>query len=335
MSAKTSQFSGKYKGASTWVSRLQERVGYTVYERFMVYKKPEAKKTRNGSYLVTIEIGDKTGRVCLKIWQVPQYEVDKVFEWFELENVYAIEATVREFNGQTELHITWQADNKNKPWQCVSSLDEKTTDYFESDFCEIPTDWTQKSVQEMKSYVENVIFAMPHASYRRILKSLWENESWQEKFCLWPAAKWHHHAYYHGLLQHVYEMLLFGEIVSLQYPKINLSLLQTAIIVHDMGKLQEYVLGMQIGYNDKAFLLGHMVIAIRQIEQLIQEQQIDIEKEDLENLYHLILSHHGEIELGQGSAVSPKLVEAKLLYQLDVLSAKTNAEFLKQKRDKR
>ena len=330
MNEKTSQFTGKHKTEDTWAKDLTKLVGLPIYERFAVCEKPEAGKTAKGDAFVTVGLGDKTGHVKLKVWAVPRYEVEKTLAHFEVGRTYVFEAQVREYKGRAELHMSWPSNGTGWPWLCAE------TDYFEEDFCDVPSDRTAVPIVEMIEYVEKIIASIKHEGYRLILMSVFTTDL-KAKFARWPAAKKYHHACIGGLLQHVYEMLKAADVVLALNPTLNADLLRTAIILHDIGKLDEYTLGMQIGYNEDAFAVGHMVIAVKRIMLAVMDKALldaqegkDVcvlfgeNKKDLTALEHLILSHHGPIELGHGSTVSPKTPEAVALYQLDLLSSKVN-----------
>ncbi|NQT49257.1 HD domain-containing protein [Candidatus Kuenenbacteria bacterium] len=332
MEEKTSLFSGIHKHDGTWVKDLPDRVGETIFERFMVYEPPEIRESKNDTFFLSVVIGDKTGRIKLTMWQVPIFDKAKALAMFEVEKVYTLEARVRLYRGQINLSLSY-AGKESKLWLCEHSDDESKSDYQFADYCQVPNDWTVVPVQEMIEFVTDVIQNVEHDAYNRILRSLWEDEEWRAQFIKWPAAKWYHHAYYGGLLEHVYEMLQGVNTFIVHYPNLNLDLLRTAIILHDVGKFKEYRVGVQIETVKRAYRIGHMVYILLQVDRLVRKKEIEITEEDLEDLIHLIISHHGEVELGFGSAVSPDLPEAKILYQLDQLSSKTNQEYLKSRRE--
>lgn len=333
MNEKTSQFSGRHKGQGTWVKDLSTRVGRQIYERFMVLNRPELRQARNQDWFLSVELGDKTGTIQLRIWKIPELEKDRVCSWFVEEGVYAIGARVDEYKDQTQLSMTWD-QRKPLPWKCEFSGDPETTDYFLDDFVQLHEDWQAFPAERMVKYVEAVIDSMSPPGYRALLKSFWDDPEWQGRFVRWPAGKFHHHAFLGGLLQHVYEMLMFVDNfgVVAGYPELNVDLLRTGTILHDIGKLSEYLVGAQIRYNEEAFKLGHMVIAVREIDRRVREQAVLISEGELEALYHLILSHHGEMEAGHGSVISPATYEARVLARLDHFSAELNKGQLEAKR---
>ncbi|MBT6574319.1 HD domain-containing protein [Candidatus Falkowbacteria bacterium] len=330
-----SQFSGKHKSENGWVDSLLGQVGRRIYERFMVYEPPSVRRTRNGdsSYL-TVTVGDKTGQVELRVWQIPIMEEGRAIGMFDVGQVYAITAQVDQFKDKVQLSMNWPEKKGNWPRVCQQTDDLDQTEWFDEDFDQIPDGWTQLSVEEMWTYLGLVISQIQHVGFKKLLQLiLMENEN---AFKRWPAGKWYHHAYYGGLLQHVYEMLRGAELMAELYPALDLDLLNTAIILHDFGKLKDYQLTLQIEYNQRTgFNVGHMTNAILLIDRTIRLHSLKINEEEQADLCHLINAHHGEVESGFGSSVSPNLPEAVVLHHLDLVSSKTNGVFLTKMRENR
>ena len=320
MNEKTSQFTGKHKLDGTWVSELEKKVGLSVYERFAVCDKPTSSATKKGDAFLTVELGDKTGHVKLKIWNVPRYETDKALAHFEQGKVYVFEAQVHEYKERAELHMNWPTNGCCLPWRCLE------TGFVMEDFCDVPSNRTTMPIPDMVRYLRGVIAGIKHDGYRRILGYAFSEER-LAIFSQWPAARKHHHACIGGLLQHVYEMLKLTDVLIDLNPELNADLLRAGVIFHDIGKLQEYTLGMHVGANDDAFAVGHMALAIKELvywQMKAALEKVMIEEKDMVALEHLILSHHGPVALGFGSAVNPKTPEAVALYRLDELSAQVN-----------
>ncbi len=146
-----------------------------------------------------------------------------------------------------------------------------------------------------------------------------------------PAAAKIHHPQTTGLLEHVWSMTRIAVFLSEHYatyyneldPPLNRSLVVTAAIVHDLGKLKEleYRPAGAV-YSKVGNLLGHIVIG----RDMAREAAATIEgfpEELLLQLEHIILSHHGKREFG--SPVTPATIEAVLVSYIDDLDAKMNA----------
>lgn len=136
-----------------------------------------------------------------------------------------------------------------------------------------------------------------------------------------PAAKMYHHARLGGLLEHTLHVTRICESFAAVYPGVDRDLLLTGAIFHDAGKTEELVWPGIIEYTDSGKLLGHIVIGINQIKDLIAS--ISGFPPELElKLLHLIASHHGKYEWQ--SPKRPKLLEASLLHHADLTDAEAD-----------
>jgi len=94
------------------------------------------------------------------------------------------------------------------------------------------------------------------------------------------------------------------------------------LILHDIGKIEEFSFDRSFRYTDRGKLIGHLVIGA----EMIRERAGAIENFPpnlLDLLLHLVLSHHGEHEYG--SPRLPVTVEALAVHHIDNLDAKINA----------
>ena len=96
--------------------------------------------------------------------------------------------------------------------------------------------------------------------------------------------------------------------------------MQTATILHDYGKLSEFVqgeTGLITDYSVEGNLLGHITIGTAYAKELAEKHGLDEEHTIL--LMHMILSHHGSKQFD--SPKEPMTVEAMILHSADVISA--------------
>ena len=96
----------------------------------------------------------------------------------------------------------------------------------------------------------------------------------------------------------------------------------TGAMIHDVGKMEEISADLSRSYTDSGRLMGHLVIGVLWMEELIK-QIPDFPAHLRLIVHHLILSHHGTREFG--SPVLPAMPEAVALHQLDNLDAKIEA----------
>jgi 3'-5' exoribonuclease len=121
-----------------------------------------------------------------------------------------------------------------------------------------------------------------------------------------------------GLLEHTVAVVTILLTVHDLHPELDLDLLITAGLLHDLGKLQELALGAAIEYTDRGRLLGHIVLTDRAVRARI-EQIPEFPQELDDQLNHILLSHHGQKEYG--APIVPMTPEACALHYADNLDA--------------
>ena len=145
----------------------------------------------------------------------------------------------------------------------------------------------------------------------------------REKLLYWPAAVKMHHASRGGLLYHTLSICRLAQAVSRIYPFVRSDLLFCGVILHDIAKIQEFVVneaGSATEYSVEGNLIGHLVAGAMEIHDACNV--LGIPNETAVLVEHMVLSHHGIPEFG--SPVRPSFVEAEILSQLDDLDAKVN-----------
>lgn len=147
------------------------------------------------------------------------------------------------------------------------------------------------------------------------------------KFSEAPASLSHHHAYTGGLAEHTLEVLRYLNPWTVVL-KPNVDVLITAAVWHDYLKARDYVAGPVWSTQpykaewsrDEVFSdqIGHISAgAIRFHEAAVR---FGVATDLWDQVIHCILAHHGRREWG--SPVEPQTLEALLLHQSDMLSAK-------------
>ena len=147
----------------------------------------------------------------------------------------------------------------------------------------------------------------------------------KEALMRWPAALKLHHAMRGGLLYHTLTMLESAKaIISVYkrlYPSLSSELVYAGIILHDIAKTRELVvgeLGLASAYSTEGQLLGHLDLGMAMIERAAAELMINDETKML--LQHIVMSHHGVPEFG--SPKPPMFPEAEIVSEVDLLDAR-------------
>ena len=137
-----------------------------------------------------------------------------------------------------------------------------------------------------------------------------------------PAGMTYHHAYVGGLLEHSVDVaelsLSMGEAIK----DVDFDLLIAGALLHDLGKLREISQDLGFPYTEEGQLLGHISIASIMVSEAATRLSEPIKPEKLQELLHIILSHHGNQE--KGSPVACKTKEAFIVHYADELDSAMN-----------
>ncbi len=252
-----------------------------------------------GKEYATLTLGDKTGTVDGKIWDL----TNGAIKAFDAMDYVEIEADVTVFNGNIQLNI--------KRISPKPESDVDLTDYMPS---------TEKNVEEMYREFLGAIDSVKNKYLNALLKEFFvKDERIKEDFCRSSAAKSIHHGFMGGLLEHTLSITNLCRYISSTYKVVNHDLLMTAAILHDVGKIRELSQFPANDYTDAGQLLGHIIIGVNMIME--KAKLIEGFPEDILNqLVHCVLAHHGEFEYG--SPKKPAMVEALALNLADNLDSK-------------
>ncbi len=265
-------------------------------EGFVLLKKCEEKKTKNGALYLDMIIGDKEGEMSAKLWDFHGGAS------FEGDSIVKIRGHIEQYNGKEQFRVS-----QIRP---VSNTDE----YNISDLVPASQIGGEQLFEMIKSRVER----FENQNLKNIVLSIIEEK--REKLVYYPAALKLHHAILGGLMFHTMSIIRMAEEICKIYTNINKELLLSGIILHDVAKtweLEAGKTGLAKGYTAEGELIGHLVKGAMYVNDKAKELGIDCEEVTL--LEHMILSHHGIPEYG--SAIRPMFLEAEILSALDALDA--------------
>lgn len=139
-----------------------------------------------------------------------------------------------------------------------------------------------------------------------------------KRFLVWPAATNVHHNIKKGLLLHTANVVRTAYNIAFSYSDIDLDLVISGAILHDIGKIYEYDEDGNVSGEGKLF--DHINIGTRMIFEEYyhgQDQPYSFSERDLYNIAHIILSHHGKLEWG--SSRTPATKEALIVHWADYI----------------
>jgi 3'-5' exoribonuclease len=283
------------RNGRTPVSEL--RVGSPTDQTFLVTAK-ELRTTKSGKPFLKLRVADRTGSLDCMVWE----RAEEVGAGFDNGDLVVIRGRVSEYSGKPQLEAAGITR------ATAGSADPR-------DF--LPQ--TYRDVDELKGFLQFHIESVYDPHYRALLGLLFADRAFMERFALAPAAKAFHHAYLGGLLEHTVSVADLCDHVSQQYARVNRDLLVTSALLHDIGKVDEFVYERTIEYSNAGRFLGHVILGVNLVAAKAGEIR-GFPEEKLQYLLHAIASHHGELEWG--SPKRPKTIEALIIHHVDNLDAK-------------
>lgn len=240
----------------------------------------------------------------------------EVYDSFSIDDVVWVSGLVDVYRNQKTLNI----NEGNGEIRLATSNEYQLDDFFHK---------TNQNIEEMWNKIVETqdSFANPHL--KGLLDAFFEDAAFVEEFKKIPAAMYIHHACVGGLLEHTWEVLRCCEAIADIHPSLDRDLLFTGAILHDIGKMKEYTVGIRVKQSRKGMLLGHIFIGaevvLEKISELTSFPPILKHK-----VIHMILSHHGKTEYG--AFQEPMIPEAAALHYADLLGSKVS-QYIRTKKD--
>ena len=260
----------------------------------------QIKKTTTNVDYASMVAFDGNDMIEAKIWNFSDELRDKL----ENGEVYVATGRMKDYQGKMQFNI-------NDIRKVTKEDDIDLSEFYE---------YARIDVEELQNIIENYISKIDNNILRettvKLLKKHYVN------YFFYPAAVNMHHNYYSGLAYHVYSMLTLSDTYLKLYPFINRSLVYSGIILHDLGKLVELSGPKGTEYTKEGKLLGHITIGVNELYNVASSMGYS-ESEEITNLAHIILSHHGQMEYG--SPKEPQTPEAALIHFLDHSDSKLAA----------
>lgn len=276
-------------------------------ESLFLVKEKSTGITKTGNAYLKLKLVDRSGEMEGRIWT----SVETLAHSFEKDDFVHVMGKSVPFQEHLQLNITHI--------QKVGEEEIVFSDFFPM---------VEKDIEEMFQSLIEISAQIKNLHLSQLLKLFWEDESFVKLFKIAPASKWLHHNYLGGLLEHTLSVVQLVLKNATHYNGLNLDLLLTASMLHDLGKVDELSYHRSFDYSDQGRLLGHILLGIERVEDKIRHLP-DFPKDLSTLLKHLLLSHHGQYIWG--SPKRPMTLEAVMLHYLDDMDAKMNGiqQFIK------
>ncbi|HEX6494043.1 MAG TPA: HD domain-containing protein [Acidobacteriaceae bacterium] len=280
-----------------FLGEIAKYEGQTVTDFFVVAQKQVSRK-RDGAPYLSLRLSDRTGQCEARMWD----NWEPCTDTFEAGDIVKVQVEVSGWNGRPQLTI--------KKLRKAASEEYSLADFQPH---------TSLSIDELWAKLNGFVDSFTDPFLQRLVRSFLDDPEIASLLRSAPAAKYLHHAWIGGLLEHIVSLLGLCDRVTPHYPQVHRDLVMTGAILHDIGKLEELRWSMNFDYTLEGQLLGHITLGIAMIEKRIAtipgfplRLRLLVE--------HIVLSHHGKYEFG--SPKVPMTPDAILFHYLDDLDAK-------------
>jgi len=174
-----------------------------------------------------------------------------------------------------------------------------------------------RDMEELDGFLEHLAREVHDPGYRALLGALLGDADLRARWRRAPCTRNGHHAYLGGLLEHTVAVATLAVETCALHVRLNSDLLVTAALVHDLGKVDEFTFGGEIGLTDEGRLLGHVELGLRLLDERARRIGA-LDAGRLLALAHCVLCHHGPDAAPGRRFGSP---EALALFRLNALDA--------------
>ncbi|TWT77477.1 3'-5' exoribonuclease YhaM [Posidoniimonas polymericola] len=263
----------------------------------------QLRPNRSGNLYLQLELSDRSGSIATRMWNANESD----YKAFENGDYVVVGGATQLFQGNMQLIAN--SIRKARP----DEVDE-------ADFLTLQTE----DIDKMARRLAEVLRGITNPALSALAECFLVDEEFMGKFTRAPAGMKNHHAYQGGLLDHVLSLCELALLVAPRYKDLDQDKLLIGAFLHDSAKVDELAYERDISYTDEGQMLGHMVMAMKMIDDKVKEAERltgdPIDAALVMEIKHLVISHHGEY--AYGSAKLPMTLEAVALNLLDNLDAK-------------
>ena len=267
-------------------------------DQVLLVRAAEIRQRREGGTVLRLSLGDRTGQVVA----IAEEDAEALLERCVLGRPVRVA-------GRYERHPRYGLQI------VVRALSEPLPGSFEP---AVLVDGPPRSASQMEADLRELVATIQHPHLRALLERILgeHTESWR-RYRRAPAAKHYHQAYAHGLLEHSVSVAQAVHGIAAHFPGIDHDVAVTGALLHDIGKLEAYAAdGAAIDLTDAGRLQGEIPLGYYRIRREIEDLP-GFPPDTAQAVLHIILSHHGKLELG--SPVVPATREATLVHAMDNL----------------
>src|SRR5256714_2940059 len=278
--------------------------GDIVDDVFVVTNKQFAAAS-TGKYYIKAFVSDSSAQLVARMWNTTR----EIFNWMPDSGFLKVRGRIENYQNNLQFIIESVGPAKEGSFDVADLVAH-----------------TQKDIGELCTQLRGILSTIANRHLKALIQAYLDDRALMDNFCKAPAAMSFHHAYLGGLLEHTVNAMQVADAVIPFYPGLNRDMVVAGIFLHDIAKTWELCYDCAFGYTDGGQLVGHIVKSAiwvehkaREAERLLGGEKIPQELVDV--LQHIILSHHGEVADGFGSAPSPATPEAIAVHYIRNLDA--------------
>ena len=289
---------------ATVVPPLSELTDGSVVDRILLVRAVERRHKRDGSAYLRLTLADRRSGVPAVVWDAEAAGVGAIAAGFAVQ-VHGRVGDHPRYGRQITVDGVREVAPEQVPWDEL-----------------LPG--PSRPARELEADLDALIASVVDLHLRALLKQLLGPETLSGcRYRRIPAAKFHHHAYPYGLLDHCLAVATMVSAAAAAHPGIDRDLAVTGALLHDIGKLEAYtVSGGCAELTDAGKLQGEIPLGYFRVRETAQAIP-GFAPERIEALLHILLSHHGRLEFG--SPVTPCIREAAIVHAMDNLSGQLGA----------
>jgi 3'-5' exoribonuclease len=267
---------------------------------FLVHEK-EIRNTREGKSYLRLELGDRSGTIEARMWDL----FETIAKDINRDDFVKVQARVEIYRNKPQLALQQVRRAKPEEIDLVDFLPH-----------------TKEDVDKLYERLLEYAGAIRNPWLKILVAGIITDPKIAARYKRAPAAKVMHHAFIGGLLEHVVGLCALAQLLATHYAELDVDLLLTAAMLHDVGKLDELCYERAIGYTTEGQLLGHIVMELETVSRAMDG--IAGFPAPLKTVVqHMLISHHGQYEFG--SPKLPMIREAMVFHYMDDLDSKMAA----------
>src|SRR5246127_4248748 len=215
-----------------------------VISTFFLVQNKEIRQKKTGEPYLSLSLCDRTGELDAKMWD----NVVEVMETFERDDFVKVKGLIQIFHNRPQMTI--------HKMRRVGDHEVEFADYFPA---------SERNPDDMLAELRGVVASMRNAHLGGLCTARRADHEPPRRYKIAPAAKQIHHAYLGGLIEHVLSLCGMARATAAHYKNIDLDLLLTGVVLHDIGKIYELNYERGFSYSSDGQLLGHIQIGLRMV----------------------------------------------------------------------